>query len=60
MNIYIYYYIMLIKFASIISKYPNIKGILHIGAHECEELNDYNLNGITDENIIWIEANPIL
>jgi len=34
-----------------------IKGALHIGAHECEELPFYKekLN-ISDENIIWIEA----
>jgi hypothetical protein len=24
----------------------NIKGILHIGAHECDELKDYNNAGI--------------
>ena len=34
----------------------NITGILHIGAHECEELNDYLRNGISDDNIIWIDA----
>jgi FkbM family methyltransferase len=34
----------------------NITGILHIGAHECEELNDYVRNGINEDNIIWIDA----
>ena len=34
----------------------NIKGIIHIGAHEAEELNDYVLAGIT--NVLWVEANP--
>ena len=34
----------------------NITGILHIGAHECEELNDYLKLGIKNENIYWIEA----
>jgi len=34
----------------------NIKGILHIGAHECEELKDYNNAGIDNSNIYWIEA----
>jgi len=34
----------------------NINGILHIGAHECEELQDYNNIGITNNNIYWIEA----
>ena len=32
------------------------KGILHIGAHKCEEKELYNSNGITDDNILWIEA----
>jgi hypothetical protein len=34
----------------------NITGILHIGAHECEELSDYIRNGINDNDIIWIDA----
>ena len=29
----------------------NINGISHIGAHECEELQDYNNIGITNNNI---------
>lgn len=33
-----------------------ISGILHIGAHECEELNDYNNVGVSNSNIYWIEA----
>jgi len=35
----------------------NIKGILHIGAHLCEEKNLYNntLN-VNDSNILWIDA----
>ena len=35
---------------------PN-KGVLHIGAHICEEKQLYNDNGINDDNILWIEAN---
>lgn len=35
-----------------------VKGVLHIGAHECEELNDYNNEGVND--IVWIEANSNL
>jgi FkbM family methyltransferase len=35
-----------------------ITGILHIGAHMCEELDDYEREGITD--IEWVEANPEL
>ena len=36
-----------------------VKGCIHIGAHLLEE-NDFYKNelGLTDENIIWIEANP--
>lgn len=33
-----------------------ISGILHIGAHECEELNDYKRVGVNNSNIYWIEA----
>ena len=34
-----------------------IKGIIHIGAHECEERTHYNNNfKIPDSKIIWIEA----
>lgn len=37
-----------------------IKGILHIGAHECEELVDYCRAGIKPENIYWVEGNSTL
>lgn len=33
----------------------NVKGILHIGAHKCEELETYLKYVITDK-ILWIEA----
>ena len=33
-----------------------IKGILHIGAHECEEITEYNKNGIESDNIFWVEG----
>lgn len=53
---------MLIPFSEIINYLKqnnrNISGILHIGAHECEEKNAYNENGITDTMIYWIEGNP--
>jgi len=46
---------MLIKFSDIYRKYKlKIKGILHIGAHECEEKNDYEHYKIS--NIHWVEA----
>ena len=38
----------------------NIKGILHIGAHELEERIHYNNIGIDDSKIIWIEGNPAI
>ena len=36
------------------------KGVLHIGAHICEEKQLYNENGISDDNILWIEGNSDL
>lgn len=36
----------------------NIRGIIHIGAHECEELDHYQ-QVVPNSRIIWIEANPI-
>ena len=33
------------------------KGILHLGANLCQEKDLYNTIGITDDNILWIEAN---
>ena len=36
-----------------------LTGVLHIGAHECEEKGFYNKElHIKNKNIIWIEANP--
>ena len=37
----------------ILSNGKQIKGILHVGAHECEEREDYNKNGIDDSKIIF-------
>jgi FkbM family methyltransferase len=47
---------MLISLHELVDKY-NIKfeGILHVGAHECEELNDY-LKYLPIDKILWIEA----
>lgn len=38
----------------------NIKptGIIHVGAHLCEERKVYHDVGLSDDNILWIEANP--
>ena len=49
---------MLIPLQTLITKYNiNFKGILHVGAHECEELNDYE-QYISRDKILWIEALP--
>jgi FkbM family methyltransferase len=40
-------------------KFPKqVKGILHLGAHECEERVKYlsKFNYITDDDIVWIDA----
>lgn len=49
---------MLIPLDVLVNKY-NIKfsGILHVGAHECEELKDYK-KYISIDKILWIEALP--
>lgn len=38
----------------------HIQGVLHIGAHKCEELPMYASVGIDATNIDWVEANPEL
>jgi FkbM family methyltransferase len=49
---------MLIPLHKIIQKYNvNIKGILHVGAHECEEISDYEIY-IPRNKILWVEAMP--
>ena len=36
-----------------------IKGIIHLGAHECEERNDYINNfNLDDSKILWFDALP--
>jgi len=52
---------MLINISKLKAKYNiNIKGILHIGAHNCEEFTDYVSSGVNLSNIYWIEALPRL
>ena len=47
---------MLISLHELFKKYNiNFKGILHVGAHECEEINDYCAY-IAPNKILWIEA----
>lgn len=51
---------MLIELDDIVKKYSmNINGVLHIGAHECQELPKY-LKYVEKNKIVWLEANPIL
>ena len=37
-----------------------IRGVFHVGAHECEELDRYRSIGISDDNIVWIEGNKTI
>jgi FkbM family methyltransferase len=49
---------MLIPFHNLIKKYDiKLKGILHVGAHECEELRDYEVY-LPRNKILWVEALP--
>ena len=49
---------MLINLHDLIKKYNiTIKGILHVGAHECEELIEY-LQYAQMNKILWVEAMP--
>lgn len=36
----------------------HITGVLHIGAHACEELQYYSELGVSPTDIVWIEALP--
>ena len=47
---------MLIPLKYLINYQIPIKGVIHVGAHELEEMKDYLKRGI--DKIIWIEANP--
>ncbi len=47
---------MLIKLDYLVNKYNiNFKGILHVGAHECEEIQMYD-KYLKRENVLWVEA----
>ena len=47
---------MLISLHELVRKYNiQFKGILHVGAHECEEMKDY-YHYITGDKILWVEA----
>lgn len=40
----------------IVEKFGKFKGVLHVGAHEAQERDDYIAAGI--EKRVWVEANP--
>ena len=42
----------------LLTKNIHVTGIFHIGAHDCEELSFYNEIGVSNEDIIWIDAMP--
>jgi FkbM family methyltransferase len=49
---------MLIPLSKLVNKYNIIfKGILHVGAHECEEITDYE-KYISRDKILWVEGIP--
>ena len=49
---------MLISLVDLINKYKIcFKGILHVGAHECEELNEYE-KFVPITHILWVEGLP--
>ena len=49
---------MLIPLHDLVVKYNiNFNGVLHVGAHECEEINDYE-KYLPRNKILWIEAMP--
>ena len=47
---------MLINFNDLLFLQKKVNGIIHIGAHNLEELPDYLKGNV--RRIIWIEANP--
>ena len=49
---------MLIPLHDLVKKYNvNFKGILHVGAHECEEIKEYD-SYLPRNKVLWIEALP--
>jgi FkbM family methyltransferase len=49
---------MLIPLHALVGKYNiQFKGLLHVGAHECEELKEYETY-LARDKILWIEAMP--
>lgn len=51
---------MLIKLSDLTSKYNlKISGVIHVGACWCEELPIYLAHGLTCQDVLWFEPNPI-
>lgn len=49
---------MLIPFDNLLSKYDiQIKGVLHVGMHEAEEIGTYE-KCVSRDKILWVEAMP--
>jgi FkbM family methyltransferase len=49
---------MIIPLINLVRKYNiQFKGVLHVGAHECEELKDYE-KFLPRNKILWVEALP--
>lgn len=49
---------MLISLDALVNKYNiHFKGILHVGAHECEEIFSYE-KYVSRDKILWVEAMP--
>jgi len=50
---------MLIPMKQLFQRFSlSITGILHVGAHECEELNAYRDVGVSMDKTYWVEAMP--
>jgi FkbM family methyltransferase len=52
---------MLISLSDILTKFHvDLKGIIHIGAHLCEEFPAYKTAGLSADKVLWIEGNPMV
>lgn len=50
---------MLIPLHEVVTSYNlKLNGVLHIGAHRCEENDAYLAEGVNQQDIFWVEANP--
>lgn len=50
-------YIKADEIRSVLNKHNiDITGVFHVGAHNCEELKEYNKLNIINDDIIWVDA----